>query len=514
MSLSITTTLSLSSQSVANNTSTVTWKVKYKKSSSTYNNNGAKYYVEVGGTRVKSGTWKPKKGTTSGTIASGTTTIKHNADGTHAQIRAYAKVYDTGFSPSSADDYSPYLSLPTIKRTFTVSYNANGGTGAPASQTKTYGVDLTLSSTVPTRAAYAFKGWAKSSTGAVAYPAGGTYKENAAVTLYAVWELLGNVKIESYSAFRCDLNGNAADEGTSGKFTCTYVLSGPGLNEGSVTARYRASDVSTWTNISNTDISHGNHSKPANTPSLSVNVSCLIKSNISQDKSYIVELTVTDSYGNTAIASDYISQAYFTMDFLAGGKGIGIGTTASCDESKHPNGLLTCGMDAVFSGNTEAKDIKVSTERISLGRYVAAAILTGSGGSIYFTVPLGRVLKDGATVKALSFQTTVRASNANGNGIYIIKNESGGTSSATFNYEADKTYSSSNPLMPFYDGANNRRTPTVKPTILIEGNTFIYFEWLTGTSHYFSGNSTNTKYLNNNACTAFLSNIIVDISYK
>ena len=251
------------------------------------------------------------------------------------------------------------MSLPTIKRTYTVSYNANGGTGAPASQTKTYGVDLTLSSTVPTRAAYAFKGWAKSSTGAVAYPAGGTYKENSAVTLYAVWELLGNVKIESYSAFRCDLNGNAADEGTSGKFTCTYVLSGPGLNEGSVTARYRASDVSTWTNISNTDISHGNHSKPANTPSLSVNVSCLIKSNISQDKSYIVELTVTDSYGNTAIASDYISQAYFTMDFLAGGKGIGIGTTASCDESKHANGLLTCGMDADFKGDMNVNGILI-----------------------------------------------------------------------------------------------------------------------------------------------------------
>ena len=37
------------------------------------------------------------------------------------------------------------------------------------------------------------------------------------------------------------------------------------------------------------------------------------------------------------------------MDFLAGGKGIGIGTVASCDESEHPNGLLTCGMDAIFT---------------------------------------------------------------------------------------------------------------------------------------------------------------------
>ena len=375
MSLKITTTLSLSSQSVANNTSTVTWKVKYSKSSSTYNNNGAKYYVNVDGNRVKSGTWKPKKGTTSGTIASGTTTIKHNADGTHGQIRAYAKVYDTGFSPSSADDYSPYLSLPTIKRTFTVSYNANGGSGAPASQTKTYGVDLTLSSTVPTRAGYAFKGWATSSTGAVAYPAGGTYKENSAATLYAVWELLGNVRMESYSAIRCDESGNAYDEGTWGKFTCTYILSGQGLNEGSVTARYRASDVSTWTDINITDITQSEpYIKPADIPSLSVNVSCLI-SNISQDNSYIIELTVTDSYGNTAIASDYISQAYFTMDFLAGGKGIGIGTTASCDEKAHPNGLLTCGMDADFKGAVNINGIPIK------GCHKIRTSSTGTAGS-------------------------------------------------------------------------------------------------------------------------------------
>ena len=373
MSLTITTTVSLSSQSVANNTSTVTWKVKYSKSSTTYNNNGVKYYVNVDGDRVKSGTWTPKKGATSGTIASGTTTIKHEADGTHAQIRAYAKVYDTGFSPSSADDYSPYLSLPTIKRTYTVSYNANGGTGAPASQTKTYGVNLTLSSTIPTRAGYAFKGWATSSTGAVAYQAGGTYSANSAVTLYAVWELLGNVKMGSYSAFRCDSSGNADDEGTYGKFTCTYILSGQGVNEGSVTARYRASDVSTWTNIANISQSDP-HIKPANTPSLSVNVSCLI-SNLSQDKSYLIELTVTDSYGNTAIASDYISQAYFTMDFLAGGKGIGIGTVASCDESAHPNGLLTCGMDVDFKGDVNINGILIK------GCHKIRRSSTGAAGS-------------------------------------------------------------------------------------------------------------------------------------
>lgn len=97
--------------------------------------------------------------------------------------------------------------------TYTVSYDANGGSGAPSAQTKTYGVNLTLSTTKPTRSSassnftitgngnggsdrsitatktisYTFAGWATSSGGSVAYAAGASYTANAAVTLYAVW---------------------------------------------------------------------------------------------------------------------------------------------------------------------------------------------------------------------------------------------------------------------------------------------------------------------------------------
>lgn len=74
--------------------------------------------------------------------------------------------------------------------TYQVSFNANGGTGAPAAQTKTYGVDLTLPSTVPTRTGYDFLGWAESASATeAAYVAGGTYTKNQAKTLYAVWQL-------------------------------------------------------------------------------------------------------------------------------------------------------------------------------------------------------------------------------------------------------------------------------------------------------------------------------------
>ena len=74
------------------------------------------------------------------------------------------------------------------KQTFTVAYNANGGSGAPASQTKLDGTNLTLSTVTPSRTGYSFAGWNTAANGSgTNYAAGGTYSSNAAVTLYAKW---------------------------------------------------------------------------------------------------------------------------------------------------------------------------------------------------------------------------------------------------------------------------------------------------------------------------------------
>lgn len=78
--------------------------------------------------------------------------------------------------------------------TYTIAYNANGGSGAPGSQTKTYNSNLTLSSTKPTRANYDFLGWSTSNTATSAtYAAGAVLStdlsttQGTTVTLYAVW---------------------------------------------------------------------------------------------------------------------------------------------------------------------------------------------------------------------------------------------------------------------------------------------------------------------------------------
>lgn len=75
------------------------------------------------------------------------------------------------------------------KTSYTVSYNANGGTGAPSSQTKWHGEDLALSSAKPTRTGYTFRGWSTSNDSSVEYNPGSKYTSNSSVTLYAVWKI-------------------------------------------------------------------------------------------------------------------------------------------------------------------------------------------------------------------------------------------------------------------------------------------------------------------------------------
>lgn len=91
---------------------------------------------------------------------------------------------------------------------YTINYNANGGTGAPAAQTKEQGVTLTLSSQIPTKTVrvtfdpnggyvsptysdrnVAFASWNTNQYGTgTTYQPGGSYTANASATLYAQWD--------------------------------------------------------------------------------------------------------------------------------------------------------------------------------------------------------------------------------------------------------------------------------------------------------------------------------------
>lgn len=195
--------------------------------------------------------------------------------------------------------------------TYTVKYNANGGSGAPASQTKTYGKTLTLSSTKPKRTNYTFKGWATSaSSTSVAYAAGASYTKNAAITLYAVWELAyTKPRITNFTVARCNSSGKVSDSGTYAivKFSwaCDKTVS-------SIKIEYKQSTASKYSAVTVTGTG------------TSGTVSKVIGGSLSTEYIYNIRVTVADASGSSN-SSKNIEAAFYIMDIYKDGKGIAIG---------------------------------------------------------------------------------------------------------------------------------------------------------------------------------------------
>ena len=201
--------------------------------------------------------------------------------------------------------------------TYTVKYNANGGSGAPGNQTKTYGVTLKLSSTVPTRTNYTFKGWSTSANGSVVYAAGANYTANAAVTLYAVWELAYTApRINNLSADRCNSSGTLTDEGTYAKVTCSWATD---KTVSAVKIEWKLSTSTTWSSVNVT----------ATGTSGSVNY-VVGSGGLSTENTYDLRVTVTDSLGSSTSAVS-IAPLNYAIDFRKGGKGVAIGGPANND---------------------------------------------------------------------------------------------------------------------------------------------------------------------------------------
>ena len=104
-------------------------------------------------------------------------------------------VYDNGAIVSNLTaeaDAVVTLHAKWSANSYTVKFNANGGTGSMANEPMTYNASKALTANAFTRTGYVFAGWAKTATGSVSYadkasvknltaPSGGT------VNLYARW---------------------------------------------------------------------------------------------------------------------------------------------------------------------------------------------------------------------------------------------------------------------------------------------------------------------------------------
>lgn len=100
------------------------------------------------------------------------------------------------YQPGST--YTPYGDMTfyavwkqNVVRTWSIIYDANGGTNAPEKQTANVGQPIVITHDEPTRSGYTFLGW-NSWSGATepdpAYTPGNVYKTDYNMTLYAVWE--------------------------------------------------------------------------------------------------------------------------------------------------------------------------------------------------------------------------------------------------------------------------------------------------------------------------------------
>lgn len=222
--------------------------------------------------------------------------------------------------------------------TYAVKYNANGGSGAPGNQVKTYGVTLTLSSTIPTRTNYNFKGWGTSASATtVSYAPGASYTSNAALTLYAIWELAyAKPRVTNMSIVRCDSNGAESDSGTYGlvafDWACDQTLSSIALSWESESMGSGSTDITASGTSGSVSQVFGDGA-------------------LSPEAAYSISVVVTDTNGYTH-AFGTLNGTSFVIDFLAGGLGAAFGKPAELNgvldigyKTRHFGGLLPVVLD-------------------------------------------------------------------------------------------------------------------------------------------------------------------------
>ena len=240
------------------------------------------------------------------------------------------------------------------KPSHTVSYNANGGSGAPGGQTKWWGEVLTLSSTRPTRANHTFLGWATSANGAVAYQPGGRYGADNNVTLYAKWKLATKPPtIQSFTAQRVDEAGNMVESGTRVKLYVTWKCDTSGDSANTVqSVTIAVQDGGTW-------------KETPVTASGATGTGTVTLTGLSADASWRFRVVVKDKYG-TVNAYTTVGPQRFLLDFSAGGRGIGIGVGAPAEGvaiNGSPVTVNGCRMPRIYTGS------KVITPSASSNRH-------------------------------------------------------------------------------------------------------------------------------------------------
>ena len=149
-----------------------------------------------------------------------------------------------------------------VANTYTVKFNANGGSGAMNSQSMTYDVEKALTANSFTRTGYTFKGWARRANGPLVYTDGEsvlnlTNLANSEVNLYAVWEAAPHqaIEVETNCGAKVTFTSGNVDDGFLGLGKSraqlgkevTFTVSGIDANYIGVTVKLNGTTVLTPT---------------------------------------------------------------------------------------------------------------------------------------------------------------------------------------------------------------------------------------------------------------------------
>lgn len=138
------------------------------------------------------------------------------------------------YSSMSAENTIHYHSNTTVTD-LAIIYNANGGSGAPGTQYKTYNEPITLRQTIPTREGYTFVGWNTKSNGSGHWFVPGQLLgnvDNEPLALYAIWDdTTPNVPVINSTYMKpVDWNGTAWVEVSEGNWGYNYNLATANTN--------------------------------------------------------------------------------------------------------------------------------------------------------------------------------------------------------------------------------------------------------------------------------------------
>lgn len=314
-------------------------------------------------------------------------------------------VNDSGFMNATLTA-STTISIPA-KSSFKITFNANGGTGAPSSVSFTEGSSVTIPTATPYKSGYTFIGWSTSSSATSPdFYAGETITGLASnISLYAVYQIeYGAPTIKSLSAERCNSSGSFAAMGYYARVSFDWTAE---AGVSSIRIAYGSS-------YSTVSVTSGQTSN---------SVSKVVGGSFSTSSSYTITVTVTDLNGKTASASCPLGTGVYAWSVLSGGSGLAVGKNADTSG-------FDCGFNNAYFYNVDVSgDLDVDGDMSVGGSFSPSSVSTGdlSADGVIHLADDG-TSSDGVNVGGSYAATRITGSNVSLNapdGYFYLKTSDG-----------------------------------------------------------------------------------------